>query len=282
MADDVHVVNRRFDASENEALIGMARMGADAFGYTADLRIDRSLAQLLRLRVSQLNNCTYCLNLHYQAAREAGGAPLHRGAHPRRRHRSGRGVPALPRRARRALRPGGDARNRRRRRQHEHLDPDQACRGRDGGPGGLSSLREVDRLATNMGWPCADPRTGQRLLHMVGRRVDAAAAALRWRGSSCRSAAASRRARAIVAVVRPTQGLFILTAMRDGRARRSTRVSVPSATGARARRARSVEGPEPGGVQRASDSRGHRVDNGSCAASIVPSPSVLWIRKPTA
>ena len=72
MADDVQVANRRFDASENEALIGMARMGADAFGYKADLRIDRGLAQLLRLRVSQLNNCTYCLNLHYQAAREAG------------------------------------------------------------------------------------------------------------------------------------------------------------------------------------------------------------------
>ena len=33
----------------NEALTGMARMGADAFGYTADLLIDRGLAQLLRL-----------------------------------------------------------------------------------------------------------------------------------------------------------------------------------------------------------------------------------------
>ena len=54
MADDVKVANRRLDASENEALIGMARMGADAFGYKADLRIDRGLAQLLRLRVSQL------------------------------------------------------------------------------------------------------------------------------------------------------------------------------------------------------------------------------------
>jgi AhpD family alkylhydroperoxidase len=72
MADDVNVENRRLDASENEALVAIARMGADAFGYTADLRIDRQLAQLLRLRVSQLNNCTYCLNLHYQAAREAG------------------------------------------------------------------------------------------------------------------------------------------------------------------------------------------------------------------
>ena len=72
MTDDVQVANRRLDASGNEALIGMARMGADAFGYKADLRIDRQLAQLLRLRVSQLNNCTYCLNLHYEAAREAG------------------------------------------------------------------------------------------------------------------------------------------------------------------------------------------------------------------
>ena len=72
MADDVQIANRRLDASQNEALIAMARMGAQAFGYKADLRIDRGLAQLLRLRVSQLNNCTYCLNLHYEAAREAG------------------------------------------------------------------------------------------------------------------------------------------------------------------------------------------------------------------
>lgn len=72
MPDNVQIVNRRLDASGNEALMGMARMGADAFGYKAELRIDRGLAQLLRLRVSQLNNCTYCLNLHYVAAREAG------------------------------------------------------------------------------------------------------------------------------------------------------------------------------------------------------------------
>jgi AhpD family alkylhydroperoxidase len=72
MADGVQVEKRRLDASENDALIGMARMGADAFGYKADLRIDRQLAQLLRLRVSQLNNCTYCLSLHYEATRDAG------------------------------------------------------------------------------------------------------------------------------------------------------------------------------------------------------------------
>lgn len=72
MDDEVKVENRRLDVSENEVLIGIARMGANAFGYTADLRIERQLAELLRLRVAQLNNCAYCLNLHYKAARDAG------------------------------------------------------------------------------------------------------------------------------------------------------------------------------------------------------------------
>ncbi|MEO0606515.1 MAG: carboxymuconolactone decarboxylase family protein [Myxococcota bacterium] len=45
---------------------------AQAFGYTADLALDRDLAQLLRLRVAQLNPCAYCLILHTQKSREAG------------------------------------------------------------------------------------------------------------------------------------------------------------------------------------------------------------------
>ena len=69
---DVTVTNRRADSSANEELIKLARHGADTFGYKANLRIDRKLAQLLRLRVSQINNCAYCLNLHYEAARDAG------------------------------------------------------------------------------------------------------------------------------------------------------------------------------------------------------------------
>ena len=69
---DVTVTNRRADSSANEDLTKLARHGADTFGYKANLRIDRKLAQLLRLRVSQINNCTYCLNLHYEAARDAG------------------------------------------------------------------------------------------------------------------------------------------------------------------------------------------------------------------
>jgi AhpD family alkylhydroperoxidase len=72
MSDEVEITNHRADATQNESLIGMARMGADAFGYTAVLRIDRGLAQLLRPRVSQLNICACCLNLHYEAAARLG------------------------------------------------------------------------------------------------------------------------------------------------------------------------------------------------------------------
>lgn len=72
VSDDVVIENRRFDANDNEALSGIARSFADAFGYTAELEMDDDLAQLLRLRVSQINNCTYCLNLHYEATRARG------------------------------------------------------------------------------------------------------------------------------------------------------------------------------------------------------------------
>ncbi len=69
---DVRVINRRADSSANADLTELARHGADSFGYRANLRVDRELAELLRLRVAQINNCTYCLDLHYKAARDAG------------------------------------------------------------------------------------------------------------------------------------------------------------------------------------------------------------------
>jgi hypothetical protein len=53
---DVTVTNRRADSSANEALTKLARHGADTFGYKANLRIDRKLAQLLRLRVSHVRD----------------------------------------------------------------------------------------------------------------------------------------------------------------------------------------------------------------------------------
>lgn len=48
----------------------LAKAMAQAFGYTATLDLDKELAQLIRLRVAQKNNCSYCLILHNKAARD--------------------------------------------------------------------------------------------------------------------------------------------------------------------------------------------------------------------
>lgn len=50
----------------------IAKQMAQAFGYTADLSVDKQLAQLLRLRVAQKNECAYCVILHAKTAREIG------------------------------------------------------------------------------------------------------------------------------------------------------------------------------------------------------------------
>lgn len=50
----------------------LAKQMARAFGYTADLATDKPLAQLLRLRVAQKNECSYCVWLHAKTAREIG------------------------------------------------------------------------------------------------------------------------------------------------------------------------------------------------------------------
>ena len=62
----------RLDVAANEALMALADAGAAAFGRTAELTLDGQLAQLLRLRVAQINNCTYCLDVHHRAARDKG------------------------------------------------------------------------------------------------------------------------------------------------------------------------------------------------------------------
>jgi AhpD family alkylhydroperoxidase len=66
------IENVRLDATPNGDLMALARAGAAAFGHTAELTVNRALAQLLRLRVAQVNNCTYCLTVHHAAARRAG------------------------------------------------------------------------------------------------------------------------------------------------------------------------------------------------------------------
>ena len=52
-----------------------AKAMATSVGYTAKLGIDGQLAQLLRLRVAQLNPCSYCLILHSRAAADKGITP---------------------------------------------------------------------------------------------------------------------------------------------------------------------------------------------------------------
>lgn len=71
VTDPVTIENRRFELDQGGALSEIADQFAKAFGYTAQhLDLDPMLAQLLRLRVAQINNCTYCLNLHSQVARD--------------------------------------------------------------------------------------------------------------------------------------------------------------------------------------------------------------------
>ncbi len=72
--DDIRFENTRFDPDLVE-FHKIAREMAKSVGYTADLAVDRQLAQLLRLRVAQINACSYCLILHTQAAHDQGVHP---------------------------------------------------------------------------------------------------------------------------------------------------------------------------------------------------------------
>lgn len=67
---DIAFENTRFDP-DLTPFHDMAKGMAKAFGYTADLSLDRQLAQLIRLRVAQINHCSYCLILHSKASRDA-------------------------------------------------------------------------------------------------------------------------------------------------------------------------------------------------------------------
>lgn len=71
---DISFKNTRFDPDLVE-FHQHAKAMANSVGYTADLTIDGQLAQLLRLRVAQLNPCSYCLILHSRAAADQGISP---------------------------------------------------------------------------------------------------------------------------------------------------------------------------------------------------------------
>jgi hypothetical protein len=66
--DDVRFTNTRFDPDVIE-FHSIARRMAESVGYTATLSVDRQLAQLLPLRVAQLNPCSYCLILSRRSRR---------------------------------------------------------------------------------------------------------------------------------------------------------------------------------------------------------------------
>ena len=69
----IHIRTHRFDPVINEPLNRIAKEFAKAFGYTSEtISIDPELAQLIRLRVSQINHCTFCMNLHARVARDMG------------------------------------------------------------------------------------------------------------------------------------------------------------------------------------------------------------------
>lgn len=61
--------NTRFNP-ELTPFLDLAKNMAKAFGYTADLDIEKELAQLLRLRVAQKNECAYCVILHAETSRK--------------------------------------------------------------------------------------------------------------------------------------------------------------------------------------------------------------------
>ena len=68
---DVSFKNTRFDP-DVIAFHAIAQEMAKSVGYTADLDVDAQLAQLLRLRVTQICPCSYCLILHTKAAQDQG------------------------------------------------------------------------------------------------------------------------------------------------------------------------------------------------------------------
>lgn len=63
--------NTRFDPSQTRFGSLAGKLAAE-FGYSADLAGDPQLLQLLRLRVAQLNPCSYCLILHTEVATKIG------------------------------------------------------------------------------------------------------------------------------------------------------------------------------------------------------------------
>jgi AhpD family alkylhydroperoxidase len=70
-AHEVRFENTRFDP-DLTPFHDLAKQMAARFGYSAELSLDPRLAELLRLRVAQLDPCPYCLILHTRVAEGLG------------------------------------------------------------------------------------------------------------------------------------------------------------------------------------------------------------------
>jgi len=68
---EVRFENTRFDP-DLTPFHDLAKQMAASFGYSAELSLHPRLAELLRLRVAQLNPCPYCLILHSRVADRLG------------------------------------------------------------------------------------------------------------------------------------------------------------------------------------------------------------------
>ena len=74
--DEVHRAGVRFENTRFDPDLtpfhDLAKQMAAQFGYRAELSLSPRLAELLRLRVAQLNPCSYCLILHTEVAARLG------------------------------------------------------------------------------------------------------------------------------------------------------------------------------------------------------------------
>lgn len=55
---------------------GMYQLMANVETYIAASGLDQKLVKLLKFRVSQINSCAYCLDMHYKEAIHVGETPL--------------------------------------------------------------------------------------------------------------------------------------------------------------------------------------------------------------
>ncbi|MBX9808738.1 MULTISPECIES: carboxymuconolactone decarboxylase family protein [Flavobacterium] len=72
--ENIEFTNLNFDP-EGSDFLSIASEMAKAYGYTANLSVEKELAQLIRLRIATLNKCSYCSILHYDATRKLGISP---------------------------------------------------------------------------------------------------------------------------------------------------------------------------------------------------------------